>query len=252
MSECVFLAGATGAIGRRVAPLFVAAGWRVVGTTRSPDKASALRQLGVEPVVLDVFDAAALHAALAAARPTVVVHQLTDLPPGLDPARMADATGRNARIRDEGTRNLVAAALAAGVRRMLAQSIAFAYADGPLPHGEDDPLDLGAQGARGVSVGGVASLERQVLKAPMEGIVLRYGRLYGPGTGFDAPAGAGSVHVDAAARATELAIVRGTPGIYNIAEDDGTLNCEKAKRVLGWNAAWRMPEGAHQAARSSC
>jgi nucleoside-diphosphate-sugar epimerase len=157
---------------------------------------------------------------------------------------MAEATGRNARIRDEGTRNLVAATLAAGVHRMLAQSIAFAYADGPLPHGEDDPLDLGAQGARGVSVRGVVSLERQVLEAPMEGIVLRYGRLYGPGTGFDAPAGPGPVHVDAAARATELAIARGTPGIYNIAEDDGTLSCEKAKRVLGWNAGWRMPLGA--------
>lgn len=252
MSECVFLAGAAGAIGRRVAPLLVAAGWRVVGTTRSPDKASALRQLGVEPVVLDVFDAAALHAALAAARPAIVVHQLTDLPPGLDPSRMADATARNARIRDEGTRNLVAAALAAGVRRMLAQSIAFAYADGPLPHGEDDPLDLGAQGARSISVGGVVSLERQVLEAPMEGIVLRYGRLYGPATGFDAPAGPGPVHVDAAARATELAIARGTPGVYNIAEDDGTLSSEKAKRVLGWDADWRMPEGARQAARSSC
>lgn len=157
MSECLFLAGATGAIGRRLAPLLVAAGWRVV------------------------------------------VHQLTDLPPKLDPSRMAEATGRNARIRDEGTRNLVAAALAAGVRRMIAQSIAFAYADGPLPHNEDDPLDLGAQGSRGVSVGGVVSLERQVLEASMEGIVLRYGRLYGPGTGADASAGPGALHVDAAA-----------------------------------------------------
>jgi nucleoside-diphosphate-sugar epimerase len=239
MSECLFLAGATGAIGRRVAPLFVAAGWRVVGTTRSSDKASALRQLGVEPVIVDVFDAAALHAALAAARPTVVVHQLTDLPAGLDPSRMAEATVRNARIREEGTRNLVAAALAVGVRRMLAQSVAFAYADGPLPHAESDPLDVDAQGARAVSVGGVVSLERQVMEAPMQGIVLRYGRLYGPGTGFDAPTGAGPVHVDAAARAAELAIARGTPGIYNIAENDGTLDCAKAKRVLGWSADWR-------------
>ncbi|MGA7781325.1 MAG: NAD(P)-dependent oxidoreductase [Paraburkholderia sp.] len=240
MSECLFLAGATGAIGRRLAPLLIAAGWRVVGTTRSPDKASALHKWGVEPVVLDVFDAAALHAALAAARPTVVVHQLTDLPPGLDPSRMAEASGRNARIRDEGTRNLVAAALAAGVRRMIAQSIAFAYAEGPLPHTEDDPLDLGAQGARAISVGGVVSLERQVMAAPMEGVVLRYGRLYGPGTGSDAPTGPGALHVDAAARAAELAIAHGTPGIYNIAEDDGTLSSEKAKRVLGWEAAWRV------------
>jgi nucleoside-diphosphate-sugar epimerase len=242
MAECLFLAGATGAIGRRVAPLFVVAGWRVVGTTRSPEKARMLRELGVEPVVVDVFDAVALHEALAAARPEVVVHQLTDLPPGLDPARMADAAERNARIRDEGTRNLLAAALAAGARRMLAQSIGWAYADGSLPHAEDDPLDANFDGPRGVTLRGVASLERQVLEAPLDAVVLRYGRLYGPGTGFDAATGAAPVHVDAAAHATALALARGTPGIYNIAEDDGTLACDKAKRVLGWSAAWRIAQ----------
>src|ERR1700743_2711374 len=162
MADCLFLAGATGAIGRRVAPLFVAAGWRVVGTTRSSDKAPMLRELGVEPVVVDVFDAAALRDALEAVRPQVVMHQLTDLPPGLDPARMAEASQRNARIRDEGTRNLVAAAVAADVRRIVAQSIGFAYADGPLPHSEGDPLDSDFDGPRGVSLRGVASLERQV------------------------------------------------------------------------------------------
>jgi nucleoside-diphosphate-sugar epimerase len=239
MADCLFLAGATGAIGRRVAPLFVAAGWRVVGTTRSSDKAPMLRELGVEPVVVDVFDAAALRAALEAVRPQVVMHQLTDLPPGLDPARMAEASQRNARIRDEGTRNLVAAAVAADVRRIVAQSIGFAYADGPLPHSEDDPLDSDFDGPRGVSLRGVASLERQVLQAPLEAVVLRYGRLYGPGTGFDAAAGGAPVHVDAAARAAELAVLRGKTGIYNIAEDDGTLACDKAKRELGWSADWR-------------
>jgi nucleoside-diphosphate-sugar epimerase len=239
MADCLFLAGATGAIGRRVAPLFVAAGWRVVGTTRSSDKAPMLRELGVEPVVVDVFDAAALRDALEAVRPQVVMHQLTDLPPGLDPARMAEASQRNARIRDEGTRNLVAAAVAADVRRIVAQSIGFAYADGPLPHSEDDPLDSDFDGPRGVSLRGVASLERQVLQAPLEAVVLRYGRLYGPGTGFDAAAGAAPVHVDAAARAAELAVLRGKTGIYNIAEDDGTLACDRAKRELGWSADWR-------------
>jgi nucleoside-diphosphate-sugar epimerase len=239
MADCLFLAGATGAIGRRVAPLFVAAGWRVVGTTRSSDKAPMLREWGVEPVVVDVFDAAALRAALEAVRPQVVMHQLTDLPPGLDPARMAEASQRNARIRDEGTRNLVAAAVAADVRRIVAQSIGFAYADGPLPHSEDDPLDSHFDGPRGVSLRGVASLERQVLQAPLEAVVLRYGWLYGPGTGFDAAAGAAPVHVDAAARAAELAVLRGKTGIYNIAEDDGTLACDKAKRELGWSADWR-------------
>ena len=239
MADCLFLAGATGAIGRRVAPLFVAAGWRVVGTTRSSEKALLLRETGVESVVVDVFDATALHAALEAVRPQVVMHQLTDLPPGLDPARMAEASQRNARIRGEGTRNLVAAAVATGARRIVAQSIGFAYADGPLPHSEDDPLDSDFNGPRGVSLRGVASLESQVLLAPLEAVVLRYGRLYGPGTGFDAAAGASPVHVDAAARAAELAVVRGTTGIYNVAEDDGTLACDKAKRELGWSADWR-------------
>ena len=240
MADCLFLAGATGAIGRRVAPLFVAAGWRVVGTTRSSERVPLLREMGVEPVVVDVFDAAALQAALEAARPQVVMHQLTDLPPGLDPARMAEASQRNARIRDEGTRNLVAAAIAADVRCIVAQSIGFAYADGPLPHSEDDPLDSDFDGPRGVSMRGVASLERQVLQAPLEAVVLRYGRLYGPGTGFDAAAGAGPVHVDAAARAAELAVLHGTTGIYNVAEDDGMLACDKAKRELGWSADWRV------------
>src|SRR5277367_2110687 len=132
MSKAVFLAGASGAVGRRLAPLLVSEGWRVVGTTRSADKAAVLRSLGVEPVIVDVFEASALAAAIAKARPEVVVHQLTDLPPGLDPALMAEATARNPRIRDEGTRNLVDAAVRSGVRRLVAQSVAFAYAGAKL------------------------------------------------------------------------------------------------------------------------
>jgi nucleoside-diphosphate-sugar epimerase len=241
MSRCLFLAGAAGAIGRRLAPLLVADGWRVVGTTRSPQKAELLRSLGVEPAVVDVFDAHALADALAQARPSVVVHQLTDLPPGLDPSRMAEATARNARIRDEGTRNLIAAAERAGALRFVAQSVAFAYADGPLPHRETDALNVGAEGRAGVSARGVASLEAQVLGAKLKGIVLRYGRLYGPGTGFDAAGGPGPVHVDAAARAALLAVTKGEPGIYNVAEDDGAVSSDNAKAAFGWDAGWRMP-----------
>jgi nucleoside-diphosphate-sugar epimerase len=222
-------------------PLLAADGWRVVGTTRSAEKADALRGLGVEPVVVDVFDAAGLRAAVAQARPSLVIHQLTDLPPGLDPARMGEALVRNARVREEGTRNLVAAALEAGARRLIAQSVAFAYAPGSLPHHEDDPLNVAAEGPAGVSARGVASLERQVLDAALLGVVLRYGRLYGPGTGFDKPSGAAPVHVDAAAKAAQLAISKGEGGIYNIAEDDGAVSNEKAKRALGWQADWRMP-----------
>jgi nucleoside-diphosphate-sugar epimerase len=241
MVETVFLAGASGAIGRRLAPILVARGWRVVGLTRSLAKIGMLIDLAVEPVVADVFDAAALARAVADARPGIVVHQLSDLPLGLDPQRMAEATARNARLRDAGTRNLVAAAVAAGVRRLVAQSVAFAYAKGALPHREEDPLAVDAEGRAGISARGVASLERQVLEAPLEGVILRYGRLYGPGTGFDAASGEGALHVDAAAWAAALAATKGGPGIYNIAEDDGTILIEKARRCLGWSADWRMP-----------
>jgi len=106
MTPRLFLAGAGGAIGRRLAPLLLADGWSVTGTTRSPEKAPMLAGMGVEPVVVDVFDADRLRDAAVRARPSVVVHQLTDLPPGLDPARMEEARVRNLRIRDEGTRNL--------------------------------------------------------------------------------------------------------------------------------------------------
>lgn len=124
MAYRIFLAGASGAIGQRLIPQLLAAGHQVTGTTRNADRAAKLGTLGVEPAVVDVFDADALSRAMRAARPDIVVHQLTDLPAGLDPSRMAEAVVGNARIREEGTRNLVAAAVASGVRRMVAQSIA--------------------------------------------------------------------------------------------------------------------------------
>lgn len=236
MTHRIFLAGAGGAIGRRLTPMLVAAGHSVVGTTRSAANADAIRALGAEAVVVDVFDAAALARAVAAAAPDVVIHQLTDLPRGLDPAQMDEATRRNARIRSEGTRHLVDAAVASGVRRFIAQSIAWAYAPGTEPLGEDAPLDLSAEGRRAISVGGVVALERAVLGAPFEGVVLRYGQLYGPGTGTDARSGTAPVHVDAAARAALLALDRGRPGVYNIAERSGAVDVGKADRELGWRA----------------
>jgi len=240
-SESIFLAGAGGAIGRRLCALLIADGWRVFGTTRAAEKAAMLRSLGVEPVVLDVFDAEALRRAVLTAGARIVIHQLTDLPPGLDPARMPAARERNARIREIGTRNLIAAGVAGGMRRLIAQSISFAYAPGPTPYREDSPLDITAPAAAGgASARGVASLETQVLGGPFEGLVLRYGRLYGPGTGFDtAPAG-GPVHVDAAADAARRAITRGSPGTYNVAEEDGTVSSAKAARELGWRPDFRI------------
>jgi nucleoside-diphosphate-sugar epimerase len=237
----VFLAGATGAIGRPLCRLLVEAGYHVTGATRVPEKAEALRNLGVTPVVVDVFDAAALRRAVTAAHPDIVIHQLTDLPPGLDPKLMDAARARNARLRVEGTRNLVAAAVAAGATRFIAQSIAFVYAPGPKPWTEEMELHTDAPDPLGASARAVENLEEQVLESPLESVILRYGKLYGPGTGFDVPPPEGPVHVDDAAHAALLAVRRGS-GIYNIAEDDGTVSCVRAARDLGWEPGFRLNE----------
>lgn len=214
----------------------------MIGTTRTDKGAETLRALGAEPVLVDVFDANALSRAVAAARPDIVIHQLTDLSVGSDPSRMGEAIARNARIRNEGTTNLVQAALAAGVRRLIAQSIAWAYAPGSGPRRENDPLDIDAEGARAISVGGVVALERQVLHSPLlAGIVLRYGQLYGPGTGVDSPTGGSPLHVDAAAYAALLAVDHGAPGIYNVAEPNEQVTTDKARAELGWRSDYRLP-----------
>ncbi len=240
MTKRIFLAGASGAIGRRLAPLLVAKGWQVVGSTRSQSKVFQLKAMGVEPVVVDVFDAPALNRLLSEIRPEVVIHQLTDLPFALEASQMTAALVRNARLRDEGTRNLVAAAVAAGAKRLIAQSISFIYADDTKPHPETDPLLPVTHLIYGETVQGVLSLERQVVEAPLIGIVLRYGLLYGPGTGFESPIARGSVHVDAAAKAAELAVTQGANGIYNVAEPGGTSGSDKAIRAFGWDASWRL------------
>jgi len=239
MTQRIFLAGASGAIGRRLAPLLVANGWLVYGSTRSKSKVGQLADLGVEPVVVDVFDASTLQGLLGEIRPAIVIHQLTDLPHALEASQMAAALVRNARLREEGTRNLVAAALHSGATRLIVQSISFIYAEGPKPHHETDPLLPMTHPVYGQTVEGVMSLERQVVEAPLDGIVLRYGLLYGPGTGFATPIAPGSVHVDAAAKAAELAVTKGQRGIYNVTETDGTTSSEKAIQTFGWDAGWR-------------
>ena len=244
MGEKIFVAGAGGAIGTALIPLLIEAGYAVYGSTRRADRASALEANGVAPVVVDVFDAQALRAALVRIVPAVVIHQLTDLPRDLDPKLMAEAAHRNARVRTEGTRNLVAAALAAGSRRLVAQSIAWAYAPGPTPHVEEHPLDLAAEGTRRVSVDGVAALEQSVLGAVgIKSTVLRYGQLYGPGTANAEPKGASPVHVEAAAWAAVMALRHAQGGVFNIAEDSPEVSSEKAKRELGWYASLRLPQG---------
>jgi nucleoside-diphosphate-sugar epimerase len=183
----IFLAGAGGAIGRKLTPLLRAVGHTVVGTTRSADKADGVRALGAEPVVVDVFDAEALARAVSAAAPEAIIHQLTDLPFAPGTPQYDEGIARNVRLRIEGTANLVAAARAANVKRMVAQSVAFAYAPAAGTRVESDPLNLGAEGSAGRSAQGAAALEQAVLALP-EGIVLRFGYFYGPGTWYDTPA----------------------------------------------------------------
>ena len=238
----VFLAGAAGAIGRRLVPLLLRAGHEVTGMTRSAATASELARAGVVPAVLDVFDAPALMMAVGAAKPAVIIHQLTDLPRQFDEARIAASYANNARIRTEGTRNLIAAAQAAAARRFIVQSIAFAYAAGREPHPETDPLNL-ADPARAVTVKGAVDMEQQVLSASgLDAIVLRYGLLYGPATWREASSGPKpALHVDAAAHAALLAITRGAAGVYNIADDDGAVSIGKARTELGFDPRFRGP-----------
>ena len=214
----IFLAGAAGVIGRRIIPRLVEAGHEVVGTSRHAQGARLVAALGAKPVVVDVYDREQLFASLAHARPDVLMHQLTDL-------NTRDFAA-NARLRIEGTRNLVDAALAVGVRRVIAQSISFSYAPGDRPATESDALD--PQGK------GVIALESIVAEMP-ESVILRYGLLYGPGTWYAldgemaqqarrgelaATAGIASfLHVEDAARAALLAL--GWPsGPLNIVDDE--------------------------------
>lgn len=171
----LFVAGATGVVGRNLVPLLLRAGHELVGSTRTDHGLRSLAAMGVAPVRLDVLDAAATRAALAAARPEAVMHQLTDL-------SAADLEA-NARVRITGTGNLVDAARAAGARRIVVQSIAFAYAPGAGTADEQEPLDTAATGPRARTVEGVAALEAAARTLP-ETVILRYGLLYGPGTWY--------------------------------------------------------------------
>jgi nucleoside-diphosphate-sugar epimerase len=234
----IFLAGASGAIGQRLTPLLLAAGHHVTGMTRNPDAARALEAASLAAVIVDVFDESALKRAVTNARPDIVIHQLTDLPRVFDETELAASLPRNARIRVEGTRNLIAAAQAASVCRFIVQSIAFGYVPGSEPRAETDPLDLA--GPRAATVRGAVNMEEQVLASGMQAIVLRYGLLYGPGTWSGGPGRKPPLHVDAAAHAALLAVTQGTTGVYNIADDDGTISIEKARIELGFDPAFRL------------
>jgi nucleoside-diphosphate-sugar epimerase len=236
----VFVAGASGAIGQPLVPKLVAAGHEVTGMTRSESKAEAVRQAGARAAVVDVFDADALRAAVEEARAEVIVHELTALPDRLD-LRQKDVYEPTNRLRTEGTRNLLDAAAAAGARRFVAQSIAFAYRnEGSRVKDEADPLLDDAPLPFGSGVRALHQMEAMVLAAnALDGLVLRYGFFYGPGThyGHDGAivadvrrrrlpiVGKGTgvfsfIHVDDAADATVAAVERGPAGVYNVTDDE--------------------------------
>ena len=259
----VFLAGATGVIGRPLVPALIAEGHLLTGMTRSPEKVAALRAAGVEPVLADALDRAAVMSAVEQARPEAIIHQLTAIPQRIDPRTIERDFALTDRLRSEGTKHLIAAAQASGVRRILAQSIAFAYDPGPpgTVHGEDDPLIVSPPKQFSHSARALADLERTVLGAG--GLVLRYGYFYGPHTGISRTGamsaevlrrrlpilGRGTgvwsfIHIDDAARATVTALTAGAPGPYNIVDDDPAAVSEWLPRLaeaLGAKRPRRVP-----------
>lgn len=240
MSKRIFVAGASGAIGKRLMQLLIKDGWVVQGMTRHVDRAQQMQALGISTVVADAFDSNSLHAVVSSFEPDVVMHQMTDLPREL--AKLDEAAlERNAAVRKLGTRHLLDAAIACRAKRFVAQSIAFDYAVGPLPHIETDPL-AGRLTAPSVSSQGVTSLEDQVMQSGIPFVILRYGRLYGPGTGSKFPWGPAAVHVDAAAHAARLAAESLETGIFNIAEEDGEVDSTNARSKLGWSPNWRVTQ----------
>jgi 2-alkyl-3-oxoalkanoate reductase len=236
----VFVAGATGVIGRSLVPQLRAAGHDVVGMTRSPERAGDLTAQGAEAVIADAFDATAVERAVAEAEPEVVVNELTDIPKAVNPRKFEEQFATNDRLRKDGTRNLMRAAEAAGARRMVSQSIAFAYAPADTLRAEDDPLFDDAPDPWRSSVAAVRALEEGTLGSDsVEGVVLRYGYFYGPGTSYAGdgatamqvrkrafPLVAGGtavysfIHIDDAALATVAALERGAPDVYNVVDDD--------------------------------
>jgi nucleoside-diphosphate-sugar epimerase len=238
----VFVAGATGAIGKQLVPQLVARGHEVVGMTRSPDKQDLVRGLGARPVVADALDPEAVAEAVAEAEPDVIVHELTALSGDFDMKHMAEFFAATNRLRTEGTDHLLAAGRAVGVKRFVAQSYAgwpAARTGGPVKT-EDDALDPDPPEAMRGVLAAIRHTEEAVTGATWtEGIALRYGGFYGPGTGMSRSGdqaeliakrkwpvigdGGGVwsfVQIEDAAAATVEAIEHGTRGIYNVVDDE--------------------------------
>jgi 2-alkyl-3-oxoalkanoate reductase len=243
----VFLAGASGAIGRRLVPQLIEAGHEVIAMTRSKEKLGELYELGAEPVLCDVFDAGRLGSVVARAEPDAVINELTDLPQSLNPRKLGEYYAANNRVRREGTRNLASAARGTGVRRFLVQGAAYWYAPtgGPVK-AEEAPLYLDAPVPIGPAVETMKEVEDAVLSAEgLEGVVLRYGFFYGPGTWYAKGGDVGRqvrkrrypmigrgegtysfIHVDDAASATVAALERARSGVYNVVDDEPATAAE--------------------------
>jgi len=275
----VFVAGASGAIGKPLVRQLLAAGHQVTGMTRREEKAEELRAAGADGVVCDVFDGEALNAAVAAAGPEVVVHALTALPQKFNPK--SDYLVATNRVRTEGTRNLVAAARAAGARRIVAESVAFFYEpEGEWVKDEEARLFVDPPGRFGPAREALSTLERGVVEAEgIEGLVLRCGWFYGPGTYYDRGgsvaeetlrrrypvigAGTGTfsfIHIDDAAAAFVTALDHGAAGLYNVVDDEPAplrewlpvyaeaLGAKPPRKVPAWLA--RLAAGADLAGAS--
>lgn len=273
----VFVAGATGIVGRALVPLLRAHGHEVVGMTRTPGKQRALCAMGAAPVVADALDESAVIAAVALAEPEVVVHQLTDLAGFVDVRRFERGFVSTNRLRTDGTDHLLSAARAAGARRFVAQSFAgwtYARQGGPVKS-EDDPLDPRPFRQQRATLDAIRHLEAAVTAAgDLEGVVLRYGGFYGPGTSLGAGgehleavrrgrfpivgSGAGVwsfVHIDDVARATLAAIEGRAVGVYNVVDDEpapvsawlpalaASMGAKPPRHVPAWLG--RLAIGAH-------
>lgn len=237
----VFVAGATGAIGAPLVAALVRRGHEVIGTTRTAERAKAIDAAGATPAIVDALDRDTVRRAVAEAAPDVIVHELTAIPEDLDLRHFEEAFAPTNRLRTEGTDHLIAAAAAAGVRRFVTQSFAaWAYPrDGSWVKSESDPLDDHPLDQIRTTLDAIRHLERAALEGPFESIVLRYGWFYGPGSSLSRQtataeavrqrkfpivgSGAGIwsfIHLADAAEATALAVERGTPGIYNVTDDE--------------------------------
>jgi nucleoside-diphosphate-sugar epimerase len=262
----IFVAGATGALGRQLLPQLVANGHEVTGTTRSRAKADEVRLLGARPAVMDALDPDSVARAVAEAEPEVIVHELTALSGSLDLKHFDRSFAQTNRLRRVGTNHLLAAGRAAGISKFVIQSYAgwpFARVGGPVKT-EEDPLDPSPPKAVRETIAAIKYLEQTVTTAMWtEGIVLRYGGFYGPGTSFwpggeqyeaienrkFPVVGSGDgilslIHVEDGAAATVAAVERAGRGIYNVVDD----NPQRARdflpeiaRVIGAKPPWHVP-----------